>query len=62
MGNIISWPEKGERPPARARADGESMGQILFFMGVRYERHRPEEPSRPTGKSTGHGRRRRRRA
>lgn len=62
MGNLIPWPDKAQRPPSRPHADGETMGQILFFMGVRYERHTPEDSSRPSGKSASHNRRKRRRA
>ncbi|MCX7326212.1 MAG: hypothetical protein NTZ14_17715, partial [Hyphomicrobiales bacterium] len=52
MGQVIPWPSPENRPARPLReADGQG-GQILLFLGVRYERHRedgdaPLAPSRP---------------
>ena len=56
MGQVIPWP-KPENLPVRPVTDfGGSSGQVLLFLGVRYERHdeaakasssRSPEPLRP---------------
>ena len=43
-GVVIAWPAEGSRPPrARPMAD-ERRGEILLFMGVRYERVQEPHP------------------
>ncbi len=46
MGMVIAWPGRPAGAARRPLEDGEPRGQILFFTGVRYERH--EEAERPT--------------
>ena len=37
-GIVIAFPSRGMRPTRPAPVSGESRGQILLFLGVRYER------------------------
>ena len=57
-GVVIAFPDISERPPRPHLSASEPKGEILLFMGVRYERPAPNpEPSRPVASS---GSRRRR--
>ncbi len=47
MGTVIAWPGCSATAGRRRLDDNEPRGQILFFTGVRYERH--ENAARPTG-------------
>ena len=56
-GVIIAFPDPASRPQSKALRPDEPRGQILLFMGVRYERLEPSPgPSRPFASD---GRRRR---
>jgi hypothetical protein len=57
MGHVVSFesPERTRRPRP---SQGEPLGRILLFTGVRYER--TIEPSRPHSDPDGRSRRRRR--
>jgi len=56
-GLIIAFPDPAARPQRKALRPDEPRGQILLFMGVRYERLGPNpSPSRPLASD---GRRRR---
>ena len=58
-GTIIAFPDPASRPTRVALRADEPRGEILLFMGVRYERLDPSPgPSRPFA-SDGGGRRRR---
>lgn len=37
-GEVIPFPSRATRPVRPAPVSGESRGQILLFLGVRYER------------------------
>ena len=37
-GVIVAFPSRAVRPARPATVSGESRGQILLFLGVRYER------------------------
>ncbi|MEA1831097.1 hypothetical protein U8607_03290 [Methylobacterium durans] len=37
-GNVLAFPPAGARPVRREAAAGEARGEILLFLGVRYER------------------------
>lgn len=37
-GVVISFPSRAKRPDRPAPVSGEARGQILLFLGVRYER------------------------
>ncbi|MET0369169.1 MAG: hypothetical protein ABW058_13475 [Methylobacterium sp.] len=37
-GIVVPFPSRGARPTRPAPVSGESRGQILLFLGVRYER------------------------
>lgn len=64
MGTVIAWPGRSAHAARRSLGADEPRGQILFFTGVRYERH--AEAGAPTGadpsKTSGGDRRRRKRA
>ncbi|MBN9060896.1 MAG: hypothetical protein BGP06_16075 [Rhizobiales bacterium 65-9] len=65
MGAVIAWPGPSAKAAERRLDDKEPRGQILFFTGVRYERH--DDANRPTGAdpsagASGAQRRRRNRA
>ncbi len=58
-GVVIAFPEAAERPQRPHLSADEPRGEILLFMGVRYERPTPNPgPSRPVA-SKSPGRRRR---
>jgi hypothetical protein len=48
MGRVLSF-QAPARSTRRIEPSVGPKGQILFFTGVRYERH-PEEPKRPAGR------------
>lgn len=61
-GQVIPFPPASRRQARPAPAEGETRGEILLFMGVRYERL-PEpgpEPSPSLSSGQPSGRRRRR--
>ena len=62
MGIILPWPDKSARAKVRASQTGELLGQIIFFTGVRYERHPPDGDASPKNSQQQQGRRKRRRA
>ncbi len=56
MGQVIPWPKPENLPARPVTHFGGSSGQVLLFLGVRYERHdeaaqaavlRAPKPSRP---------------
>ena len=58
MGRVLTF-ERPERATRRSRrVEGEPVGQILLFTGVRYERY--VEPNRPHSEPGGRKRSRRR--
>lgn len=61
-GELIPFPPASRRSPRPGPAEGEPRGQILLFMGVRYERQPEPSPEPSPSLSSGHsaGRRRRR--
>lgn len=63
MGTVIAWPGPSATAGRRRLDDNEPRGQILFFTGVRYERHE-ERPTGagPSSTSSGAQRGRRKRA
>ena len=59
--NVISLPVSERRPRTTPVADGEEMGKIILFMGVRYERMSSPQIDHPEPAATGSGSPRRRR-
>lgn len=63
MGSVLPFqaPARAARKRAAERDASEPMGQIVFFTGVRYERH-PEPQQDPRRPNAGGRRARRRRS
>lgn len=62
MGMVIPWPGHPQGRTTRPFAEGEKRGEILFFTGVRYERHDPDAPADDADKPRRAPRGRRKRA
>ncbi len=59
--NVIPLPISNRRPRTTALADGEEMGKIILFMGVRYERMPSPQVDQPEPAASGSRPSRRRR-
>jgi hypothetical protein len=43
MGIVIPWPVQAPSSARASRTDGAAGGEIILFLGVRYERHAERE-------------------